>query len=505
VALMLLAVLVALGIASLLAGWLVGFILPEMGAISSGIVVLGTVLLLAALVIDVRRGGALASSRGRLGFGTSLRVGLVLAIVFVANVLSASNYRRFDFSGLGQFTLSAQTKDFLRTLDQPVEATAFFSPGPQSGIAGFSGDLLAEYRNYSRELTVRTIDPQISPDQARQYGVDRTGAVLGVIVFSGKGGQQQVLGPQIIAGAEHAFTSAIMMVSGKKQPKVYFVTGHGEQNLVADYDSAAGALRDNLFDVAEIDLSASDIPADASLVIMAGPRHGPSASELDKLQAYAKGGGRLLVLVDPDPPPEVRTFLARWWMGIDGGAIVEPTSHVYPNLDVPLVTKDRNNFDLAEAYFPGATAVLPAKDAPPGVETGAIAWTTADAWLEKDLAPGKAPAFDVATERKGPLAIGAFVSAPAEVAGKKSRMIVVGDSDFAADAHFHNAANGDLFLAAVKWLTSDVEIVSIGNRVIASRRLILDPGQARFLQASSIGLLPLLLLFAGGFAWWRKR
>jgi ABC-type uncharacterized transport system involved in gliding motility auxiliary subunit len=84
-------------------------------------------------------------------------------------------------------------------------------------------------------------------------------------------------------------------------------------------------------------------------------------------------------------------------------------------------------------------------------------------------------------------------------------MVLIGDSDFATDAHFRNGNNSDLFLTAVNWLTAGEEIISVDRKALVTRRLLLNPEQERFLRVSSIGLLPLLLLIAGVYSWWRRR
>jgi len=84
-------------------------------------------------------------------------------------------------------------------------------------------------------------------------------------------------------------------------------------------------------------------------------------------------------------------------------------------------------------------------------------------------------------------------------------MVLIGDSDFATNPHFRNGNNSDLFLTAVNWLTAGEEIISVDRKALVSRRLLLNPDQARFLHISSIGLLPLFLLIVGVYVWWRRR
>ena len=84
------------------------------------------------------------------------------------------------------------------------------------------------------------------------------------------------------------------------------------------------------------------------------------------------------------------------------------------------------------------------------------------------------------------------------------RLAVFGDSDFASNRHFPNAANGELFLNAVNWITAGTELVRIDRRVVPFRRLVAGPETIHFIRASSIGLLPALALIAGMVVWWRR-
>ena len=168
------------------------------------------------------------------------------------------------------------------------------------------------------------------------------------------------------------------------------------------------------------------------------------------------------------------------------------------------MSRDRNSYGLTEIYFPGVTAILPVADTADDVQVAALAWTTRDGWQERQPGSEGTPELDPEVDLPGPLAVGAIVvRGPQDAAG--TRLAVLGDSDFASDRHFRNGNNSDLFLTLVNWLAQGEEIISVDRKVLPVRRLVLSPEEARILNLSSAGLLPLLLVIAAGVVWWRRR
>jgi ABC-type uncharacterized transport system involved in gliding motility auxiliary subunit len=504
--------LALVGLASLLAGWMLMFILPGARVYGWSVIALGAAVMAAALVVDFRRvKKALTGRRGRFGASATVMVSLFAGIILLANAISVTVHHRFDFTGLAQFTLTSQTKDVLARLEEPVEVVSFFSPQVPPVISTYAGSLLQEYGNATGLLSLSTFDPDLRPDLARQYGVDRVGAAYGAVVFRGREGQRVVIGPEIAAGAEHAFTTAILEVTGTKQKKVYFLAGHGEAGIDGAYSSAADGLRDNLFHVEELDLALTPrIPDDAALLVIAGVRRPIGSAEGEAIRSYLRDRGKALVLFDPDPPQWVRGLLAEWGMDVGQGTLIDPASHVAPNNDNILVPRARNSFGLAETHFPGAAAVIPKQGMPRTHELTALVWTSPEAQPAGSAGnAGRATGQGPEGPQTAGLAIGALLDTagapPGGAAAPGTRLVAIGDSDFASNAHFRNGSNSQLFLTAVNWLAEGEQIISVDRKVLVTRRLLLTPEQARFLHLSSIGLLPLLVLAAGGYVWWRKR
>ncbi|MDE0345080.1 MAG: Gldg family protein [Boseongicola sp.] len=517
------------GLGVLFVAWVLNFVLPSGPIITWAIVTVGVGLISANALVEFRQmRDALTSTRGTFGIGTGISLSLVTAVLLLANLISTNVFHRFDFTGLSQFTLTTQTKDFLTQLSKEqdkVEVVSFYSDSNPNiegsaeafAVNNFGYNLLLEYTNHTDVLDIRREDPELRPDLARQYlgqgQLAQIASSLGVVVFRGAEGQLLVLGPQIQAEAENAFTSAILQVTGTKQRVVYFLTGHGEPSIGGDFSSARAGLRDNLFQVGEWNFAQLDaLPKNASAIVLAAPKVVLGEDKIALLNAYLNNGGRLLLLINPNQHPDLRRLLATWWMSSDDGVIVDPESHVTPNLDVPLVDARRNQFRLPDVYFPGATAIRLKADRPVSAQIQPLAWTTASAWQEKNALGVDDPVFETELDVGGTQAIGARLEMPVgeDVPQEKrlastTRLAVIGDSDFASNQHIGNGSNRELFLRVINWLGEGDEVVSVDRKVVPVRRLVLGPEEARFLNLSAIGLMPLVLLVVAARLWWRRK
>ncbi len=527
-----------LGLVALLIGLVVMLLLPGIRYTAWGVLVLGILLLATAFIIDFRQvSRALIGRRGRFGVSTTVMASIFIGIILFVNAISIGNYHRFDVTGVAQFTLTSQTKEVLGGLETPVQIMAFYIPGEP--IGEYAVNLLGEYQNYTDQLSIESIDPAENPDVAREYG---TTLILAeyrypTIVFEGDSGKRMVLFPEYSAlieeqivpvEAEHAFTSAILEVTGTVQRKVYFLTGHGESDIYSEYSYAREELLDNLFKVETLNLQITpSIPEDCAALVIAAPQQSLTSSEVDIIQSYLESGGQALILINPNPPQEIEQLLSSWGVKIEDGIVIDPSSYVSPNQNTPLVTRERNYFGFARTYFPGATAIIPQPEYTPQLlqmEDGSgqvvwiseegqvqmfmLLWTTENSWLEKDFDPLKEAEFDEGIDLEGPLFLGFLIYTPptGEADGEQgSTLMVIGDSDFASNEHFYSGNNGDLFLNAVSGLTVGTELISIERKVMPFRRLVVSPEATRFINYSSIGLLPLLVLVIGGVIWWRRR
>ena len=84
-------------------------------------------------------------------------------------------------------------------------------------------------------------------------------------------------------------------------------------------------------------------------------------------------------------------------------------------------------------------------------------------WLERD-ADAETRDDD---EPTGPLAIGVTIDAAGPYGveptpgAPRTKIVVIGDSDFASNRFFSSFSNGDVLLNSVNWLTGDVDLISV--------------------------------------------
>ena len=469
--------------------------------------------------------------RRQTRYGTLAGTGLVLvlAIVVALNYVLARQNTRWDLTAARQYSLSDQTRRVLDSLAAPVRILVF---AREPEFPGYR-DRLGEYAYLSSQVTVDYIDVDKQPLLARQYEVQS----YGTIVFDYEGRVERV-----VSDAEQDLTNGLIKVIAGEQQTVYFLQGHGEKEHASSdrdgYSAVSGALGLDNFEVESLVLAQQTaVPEDATVVVVAGPQNDLLPGEVEALGAYLDRSGKLLVLIDPPadgdaPAPEGLFGLLREW-GIEPGVDVVVDASGMGQLlgadaSVPVVANYpfhpiTDRFNLLTAY-PLARSVSAAPGNPDGRVAQSFIETSAQSWAEADidaLVTGQVELDEEAGDRPGPVTIGMAVSAPGPTAGPavtdadpgddaattppETRLVVVGDSDFATNGVVGVPGNRDMFLNAVNWLAQQENLIAIRAREPEDRRLTLTADQQRRVFWLSLLLVPGFVLGAGVYTWWRRR
>jgi len=150
----------------------------------------------------------------------------------------------------------------------------------------------------------------------------------------------------------------------------------------------------------------------------------------------------------------------------------------------------------------------------PVLETSPQSWAETDL---KGLSAGQVE-FTEGADRRGPTTLGMAVSAPATEAPvpagsnsspdapkPESRILAIGDSDFAGNNALGVQGNQDLFLNSVNWLAQQENLIAIRPRDAQDRRLTLTADQTQRIFLLSIFVIPGLVFAAGFYSWWKRR
>ena len=109
--------------------------------------------------------------------------------------------------------------------------------------------------------------------------------------------------------------------------------------------------------------------------------------------------------------------------------------------------------------------------------------------------------YDQSQDTPGPLSVA--VAAESEA---KTRIVAVGDADFASNQFFSNTSGGEFFLGIMGWLTMEGDLISIRPIDPRSRSLRnMTASEQILVQLVSVFLIPLMISIVGIAVWWRRR
>ena len=122
-------------------------------------------------------------------------------------------------------------------------------------------------------------------------------------------------------------------------------------------------------------------------------------------------------------------------------------------------------------------------------------------WGETEQSSWQEAKYDKAKDTAGPISIA--VAAESEA---NSRIVVVGDADFASNQFFSSTSGGDFFLGSTGWLTMEGDLISIRPIDPRSRSLRnITAGEQILIQLISVFLIPFLISIIGFTVWWKRR
>lgn len=482
-----------------------------------GVVAALTLLFAAGLRLPVQIGSA---SRA---FTAAFVIAAAVAIVFLANVALFRHDAYLDLTREKAFTPSAEARDMVSALNEPVDVAYFYQK--QNPAARALTTMLSRLERQNANFRVQLIDADQNPALASSLGV-RTynSAVL-------RAGGRRV---EVVTTDDREVALALLRLLRQREIVVCFAAGHGEYDIdnfefhthfegaqshshdasglaVVQMDQhGIGRLRRALEKLGLVVRRVSfatgqPIPDDCAVVIEANPRTRYSPGESEVLRRYLERGGAAMVLIEPDYvlDESLAALLARAGVRIGSGVIVDPKDHYFTDQQMIAVSRYGTHpvtRVLSLSFYPGARP-LEAVSAPE-VRVVPLAASSADSYVISDrLANRPDPEAGPPASRILVLASEGRISESA----KPFRLIVTGDADFVSNSFFPYLGNSDVVLAGIAWLAREEKAPTMKPPVEVMPTVTLTGEQMRGIFIVTVLLMPGLVAFAGGVMWWRRR
>jgi hypothetical protein len=438
--------------------------------------------------------------RHRVAFSakSGLAVAWLLAGLFVINYVASSHNRKWDLSYQRTGSASEDARRLVSNLSEPFEVVLVFPDVNEvrEEVAGYFDPLRAS----SDLFQIGGFDQVLEPKQAEELGVRQNGSL---VYRYGDKKEVQRIGLTLddarsnLAKLDQEFQGKFLKLVAEKK-LAYFTTGHGERpyDWQGDKDPRSPVkglktiLKKQNFDVKPLGVGqglASEVPDDASLLLVVDPTEDFLPEELESLQRYLDKGGRIWIVLDPDHASNLAGLLEGYGLRFSATKLANDRYFMrakYSKADrynlfsnrtsshASVTTLSRNSSRLA-VVLPGSGFL---EKNPEKKGKGRLVMTLRSmpmTWQDKN----RNLELDEPEEEKKTYDLGAAVSLDVAKAGAREesdssvppasgkggknemRMLVLADADALSDRVIGNLGNYYLFLDGLKWLFEEEKFI----------------------------------------------
>ena len=478
----------------------------------------------------------------------SITILLFVAILILINLLSEQFFFRLDLTENNRYTLSDATKEILRDLEEPITVKAYFSEDIPAQLIKTRNDfreMLVEYGKLSGNMVVYEF---ISPNEdeeleneAMQNGIQpvminvrekdqmqQQRAYMGAVLSLGE--RKEII-PLVEPGLamEYTLSTAIKKLAVVDKPAIGILQGHGEPSI-----QQMNQVRQELGILYEVEpvtvTDSTPVPAYIESLAVIRPTDSIPALVFGELDRFLGRGGRLLVAmnrVDGDLQngygSGVTTGMESW-LREKGGQVNENfildqncisatmqqqvgNAIQISSIAIPHIPRVNNFADhpvtegLEEVILPFASTIdfmgdstlqftpvmfssdLSGTQSSPTYFNFQRRWRQADFPLEGQVLAGIL---------EGPL--------PGTPGGADTRLVVIGDGDFAVNDNGQqvNPDNVSLLVNSIDWLSDDTGLIELRTKGVSSRPIKQMEDSTRSLLKWLNFLLPIVLVLVYG-------
>lgn len=451
------------------------------------------------------------------GFLSATAVVFVLIAAILVNVLVTKLDWSYDVSENQMYTMSDQTKQIVKALEEDV---TFYVLSSQADYNTIYKKIINEYAELSGRIKIEYKDLENYPNFAYDYIDSSTEEAEdgSIIVVSGDKSRylkssgfvnysynyENYASTAESIDLEVQLTEAVNYVTAEYTPVIYTLTGHGESALGS---TIHGYLENDNYEIKELNLlTAESVPEDCVVLFVNAPTNDISKENAKKIITYLEGEGKLYFVADAltDDIPNFASILEEYGIAMEKGVVIEADSNMYmqlPTYLLPTVETSEVTNAIADQYVlapvaKGFTYELDSTD----YSTTALLSTSDQAYSKLDTST------DVVEKAKedidGPFAISLKVDTK-----DGGKLIVLGSANVLLDEI--NAAvsgtNSDFVLNGINYLAEQKAKISVRTKDITSNYATISAFAQKALMVGTTFVLPGVTLLIGIFVILRRK
>ncbi len=458
---------------------------------------------------------------------------IAIAAVVILNIIVSklpASATKYDMTPNSILTLEEQTLQILDNLQEDVTVYMICEEGSEDD---YTKSLLEQYAAKSSHLKIDTRDPVLYPNFASQYAAGGDVSKNSLVVLSDKRGKYVDYDEiylttydtegnveDISFDGEGAITSAIDYVVSDNLPVVYTLAGHGEKELT---DSLKGMIQQDNMELKSLNLgTAGGVPEDADCLILADPATDISEEEAAMLKAYMEAGGNLLLVTSFVSGNLENVYSLTEYYGVETvpGVVIEGDGDHYYSYSGSdsgtaafFLVPDLADVEITSALRAGGyrpivplAMGLQETELHRGTITVTPVLTTSNKAFAKQNFNDRTTSEKEEGDLEGPFSVAVLATEAYD--DVETNLFWISSSAF-LDAEpnvMSSGANENLLMGALGYMTGDVNSISIHNSsTLFYDRLIVTQSDARMWSILFIGIIPVMLLAAGGVILYRRR
>ena len=445
-----------------------------------------------------------------------------IVIVLVVNMIVGSlpsKYTEVDVSAQKLYSITDDTKNFLKKLDKDVTIYQVVQSGSEDETIK---KLLEKYEEGSDHIKVEQKDPVVNPKFTSEYTSDDVAANSLIVVC---GDRSKVVNYSSIYESsidyntyqstttgfdgEGQIDSAISYVTSEDLPVLYTLDGHGEKDL--DSTLQEDIQKANI-DIKSLNLITEEsVPDDAACLLINAPTSDISESEKDAIIDYLENGGKAMIFSDytEESMDNFDAVLKNYGVERTEGIVIEGDSQHYAQMPYYLVPTVNSTDAVSDFASKGYYVLMPYAQGIRSEEKEDVTLTplltsSEASYSKRNMNQAQNYAKEDG-DAEGPFDVGIHAEKKLEE-GTAGLTLFTSENLFTDNANSMVAdANLTLFTNTVASMSDSEVSVSVPVKSYEASMITINDGTAFTLGALFMLLLPLGLLIAGILVWIERR